>query len=100
MAAHNSSGERDRKFVVWPPAILKAQRTARADGLEIVGYYHSHPGGSARPSKVDRRDAWPGTSYVILGMEGRELISTRSWRLDAEGAAFVEEIVATGTDTR
>jgi desampylase len=32
----------------------KAHRAARAGGLELLGYYHSHPNGRAEPSATDR----------------------------------------------
>ncbi len=92
----NLSPEPTRRFVVSPASILEAQRHARAQELAVVGYYHSHPGGSGRPSDLDRRDAWPDTSYVILGLDGTEVASARSWRLD--GSVFVEEVVVTDSD--
>ena len=68
VAAENTSTQgREREYLLAPLAILEAQRAARTDGLEIVGYYHSHPSGRATPSALDRRNAWPDTSYVILG---------------------------------
>ncbi|MFQ5525506.1 MAG: Mov34/MPN/PAD-1 family protein [Thermoanaerobaculia bacterium] len=94
--AENVSASPATSFEVSPPRILSAQRSARAGELEIVGYYHSHPGGSARPSDRDRRDAWTETSYVILGLEGREVTSIRSWRL--QGGEFLEEEITTGSD--
>lgn len=81
---------RDRTYRIAPLAILAAARRARAEGLEIVGYYHSHPSGSARPSELDRAGAWPDTSYVILGLRQGMPATARSWRLNP-GGEFVEE---------
>ena len=92
VAAENTrSHGRERAYLVPPLAILEARRAARADDLEIVGYYHSHPSGSATPSALDRRNAWPDTSYVILGMDAGELRGVRSWRLGPGDTGFVEE---------
>jgi proteasome lid subunit RPN8/RPN11 len=44
--------------------------------LEIVGVYHSHPAGPARPSEQDVRNAYyPDWIHVIIGFSGtRSLI--------------------------
>lgn len=86
-----STRRRKHEYRVAPLVILEAQRQAREDGLEIVGYYHSHPSGSARPSALDRRNAWPDTWYVILGMRGSKLAEVKSWRLGGGDAEFAEE---------
>ncbi len=89
-----STQRRKYEYQVPPLAILEAQRRAREEGLEIVGYYHSHPSGSAQPSALDRRNAWPDTCYVILGMRGGELVEVKSWRLDGSDDEFVEETLS------
>lgn len=85
-------GQRERSYRIAPLAILAASREASAAGLEIVGYYHSHPSGSARPSDLDREQAWPETSYVILGVGGGGPATVRSWRLDAAGDLAEERV--------
>src|SRR5262245_9632478 len=59
-------GESERnRNVVDPRDQMRVDREARAKGLDIVGYYHSHPDHPARPSEFDRRNAWPVIVYVI-----------------------------------
>jgi proteasome lid subunit RPN8/RPN11 len=82
---------RKREYLVAPLEILRAHRQARREGLEIVGYYHSHPSGSAFPSVNDCQKAWPDTSYVILGVSGGEVADIRSWRLGAGDVGLIEE---------
>ena len=48
------------RYVVDPLAILRADRMARDAGMEIVGFYHSHPDHPAIPSATDTELAWPG----------------------------------------
>jgi proteasome lid subunit RPN8/RPN11 len=45
-----------------------------APPLEIVGVYHSHPNGPARPSAADRAEAhYPDWVFAIVSLErGRE----------------------------
>ena len=53
----------------------------------IVGYYHSHVRGPARPSRVDAEFACPGVTYIIASAE--EPQEVRAWRFD--GREFHEE---------
>jgi proteasome lid subunit RPN8/RPN11 len=41
------------RFEIDPAALFAAHRAARADGLELLGYFHSHPTGHPRPSATD-----------------------------------------------
>ena len=94
VAVDNERGEsRHNRFVIGPEAVLAAQRAARAEGLDIVGYYHSHPDHPARPSEFDREHAWPGLSYLIVAVEAGEPIEVRSWRLADDRAGFEEESI-------
>jgi proteasome lid subunit RPN8/RPN11 len=46
-----------RAFLVDPYAQFRALRGLRADGLEPLAVYHSHPAGGVRPSDDDLRFA-------------------------------------------
>ena len=92
VAADNERTEsRHNRYVISPQALLAAQRGAREQGLEIVGYYHSHPDHPARPSEFDREHAWPGTSYVIVSVRQGKAVDCRSWRLRDDRSAFDPE---------
>ncbi|HUO08015.1 MAG TPA: M67 family metallopeptidase [Phycisphaerae bacterium] len=89
-ASNVAEGARLRdRYTIEPLAIVRADRAARGGGMEIVGYYHSHPDHPAVPSKTDRELAWEGYVYVIVqsGAEGGG--DLRAWRMGDEGA-FVE----------
>lgn len=90
VAAANVAAVRRRRYTVEPRALVDAHRRARESGRTVLGYYHSHPRGDARPSEIDRRDAWPGVSYVILAVAAGRVTELRGWRLDAAGR-FREE---------
>ncbi len=63
----NLRASRDR-YLVDPAEHFAARRAARADGLAVVGAYHSHPEGPLRPSAVDLAEAFElGFVYVIAG---------------------------------
>ncbi|SEW15758.1 desampylase [Natrinema salifodinae] len=53
-------------------------------GEEIVGFYHSHPRGPARPSETDAAQAaWPDRSYLIVSVEPFAVGSWR-WRTESD----------------
>lgn len=55
--AANVDPEPERHFEIDPKALISAHRAQRAGGLEVLGYYHSHPNGRAEPSAEDRAQA-------------------------------------------
>lgn len=91
--ANVSEGAPTTRFLLDPRAHLRLQRECRERGLTIVGFYHSHPAGSAVPSASDLELAWPRVSYVIVSLRGGHPHELRSWRLDEESGQFREEPV-------
>lgn len=70
------------RYELDPHAFIEADRDARASGLEIVGFWHSHPDSPAVPSETDRRRAWPGYAYLIVSVSGGLVAAMRAWRFD------------------
>ena len=97
LAAENQreEGARHNRFLIDPSVILKAQKTARQVGLEILGYYHSHPDHPAVPSDFDREHAWPDQSYIIVSVREGSPGDQRSWRLKDDRGGFEEETLRT-----
>lgn len=83
------------RFLVDPKDVIAVEKAARERGLEIIGWYHSHPDAPERPSEFDRDHAWPWYSYLILSVEAAAPRRMASWRLSDDRARFeAEEIVA------
>ena len=55
--AANVHPEPLRHFEIDPAALIAAHKAARAGGAQVLGYWHSHPNGLARPSETDREMA-------------------------------------------
>lgn len=90
LQARNLNVERARdRYELDPDDFLLGDEGARAEGLEIVGIWHSHPDHPAVPSETDRARAWEGWSYLILSVTSAGVADSRSWRLSGE--RFVEE---------
>jgi proteasome lid subunit RPN8/RPN11 len=59
------------RYEIAPQELIRIQREGRRQGLDIVGFYHSHPDHPAQWSKTDLAEAhWLGCSYVITSVVG------------------------------
>jgi proteasome lid subunit RPN8/RPN11 len=88
-----------RRFLVRPNDYRLAEKRATDAGLDLLGFYHSHPDHPARPSQYDLDHAWPFFSYVIVSvMAGDDMLLT-SWRLQDDRSAFDEEPVQINRST-
>jgi proteasome lid subunit RPN8/RPN11 len=83
------------RFSVTAEDVLQAERAARAQGLEVVGWYHSHPDHPARPSDFDRDHAWPWYSYIIVSVHGGVPQDMTSWQLKDDRSGYMEEKIET-----
>jgi len=79
------------RFSVTPEDVLRAERAAREQKLELLGWYHTHPDHPARPSEFDREHAWPWYSYVILGVASGVADQMTSWRLADDRSGYAAE---------
>ena len=69
--AANVALDRRRCFEIDPQALIDAHRAARAGGLELIGYFHSHPAGPPAPSATDRALAsGDGRVWAIVAEPG------------------------------
>jgi len=89
-SAHN-------RYNIAPEELIRIQRQARKLGLDIVGFYHSHPDCPAQWSKTDFDEAhWIGCSYVITRVDQGNAAITNSFLLtgtDEEDKKFLDETV-------
>jgi len=73
LAARNVADDPNR-YVLDPADHITIRRNARAAGLAVVGFYHSHPHSAARPSATDQAEAtYPDHLYLIVGADGVRL---------------------------
>ncbi len=84
---------RHNRYLIAPEQFLAAERAARGAGLEVIGFFHSHPDHPARPSAFDLQNAWPYYSYLIVSVERGVAGVARSWRLADDRSRFEEENV-------
>jgi len=82
---------RGRRYLIPGEVVRAVEAEARAGGLAVVGFYHSHPDGGAEPSRSDLELAWPWYSYLIAGVSGGRAGAIRGWRLRDDRATFEPE---------
>jgi proteasome lid subunit RPN8/RPN11 len=83
--------EQYHRFSIEPEDFMKAEKEARVLGMDIIGFYHSHPDHPARPSDYDREQALPCYSYLIVSVGRGKAEVLTSWELAADRSAFTEE---------
>ena len=93
--ARNVASSPATRFVIDPKDHIDARRNGRARGLEIVGFYHSHPHGAAVPSATDVAEAaYPGSVYAIIGL-GADVPEVRVFEF-ADGNFHERPLVTVG----
>ena len=79
------------RYRVDPVDHFEAIRTARNEGLEVVGAYHSHPVSLPQPSETDLSQAnYPHFVYVIVSLVSKETEAIKGYRLRSGQATQVE----------
>jgi proteasome lid subunit RPN8/RPN11 len=101
LAAQNQrSDSPHNRYQISPQEYMHAERLATEIGLEIVGFYHSHPDHPARPSQFDLENAWPGLVYVIVGVNAGKPDKITAWVLADDRSRFLPEEIVTQTALR
>ena len=91
-AIENSfDGSKQNRFLITPQTYLRLEKRGRAKGLEILGFYHSHPDSAACPSEYDREHAWPWFSYMIVSVRSGNAKDVRNWCLREDRSGFDPE---------
>jgi proteasome lid subunit RPN8/RPN11 len=67
------------RYVIDPREHLAVVRAARAQSLEVIGAYHSHPRSTATPSRTDAAEAFTNFLFLIVGL-GVDPPQLTAWR--------------------
>jgi proteasome lid subunit RPN8/RPN11 len=79
------------RYLITPDDVRRVTAELRASGLEVLGYYHSHPDHPAAPSAFDTEHAWPWYSYVIVSVERGRAAELSSWILEDDRSTMGRE---------
>jgi proteasome lid subunit RPN8/RPN11 len=85
--------ERHQRMLIPPLEYARAERQSSAEGLGVVGNYHSHPDHGAVPSQFDLEHLapWPTMSYIVVSVQRGQAVDVRSWELATDRSRFDEE---------
>lgn len=93
--AHNiAEGDRRTAYQLDWKTLFATVRAVRLGSEDIIGFYHSHPDGSDRPSRRDLESAWVGYCYLIICMMEGACTAVTGWRVPRNGTGFEEEPIA------
>jgi proteasome lid subunit RPN8/RPN11 len=79
-AQNLATSNRATRYFLDPLGYLHADRLARAQKMEVIGFYHSHPDHPATPSPADDQLAWDAYFYLILPVSAQGFGTARLWR--------------------
>jgi len=96
--AREEEAKRNR-FLIRPEELMRGEKYAREKGLDVVGFYHSHPDEPAVPSKYDLEHAWPTYSYIVVSVEKGQAVDLRSWEMEPDRSRFTEEEITKASGT-
>lgn len=97
LAADNIAPHPLVEYEMEPHQQLAHFEFIEAQGLELLGIFHSHPSSPAYPSATDRARAYyPGAVYVIASWLNPAQPEVRAFLLDDERVQEVELVVENG----
>lgn len=85
------SGAQAARYELRPEDLLKADKEARARGLDLIGIYHSHPDCDAYFSETDLKNSCPWYSFVVLSIKAGHFDHANSFLPNADQTAADKE---------
>lgn len=83
MPMRNIADQPASRFLIEPQDHIRGRREARSRGLEVLGFYHSHPHSPPEPSSRDLAEfSYPGHLYAIISLSD-EPAEVRLFRFEA-----------------
>ena len=84
---------RHNRYLIPSSKILETELYAIKNGLDIVGFYHSHPDHPATPSAFDVEHALPVYSYFIVSVYDAKVVNFTLSVLSHDRSKFEEELI-------
>jgi proteasome lid subunit RPN8/RPN11 len=84
-------GAQEDRYELRPEDLLAADKGARAEGLDLIGIFHSHPDCDAYFSKTDLENSCPWYSFVVLSIKKGKFDHAASFLPNADQTAFEKE---------
>ena len=85
--AREEEAKRNR-FLIRPEELMRGEKYAATKGLDVIGFYHSHPDDRAVPSAYDLDHAWPVYSYILVAVKSGRAEDLLSWEMQPDRSRF------------
>lgn len=89
--ANARENERRRRYTIDPLEYLRVEKLADAQGLALIGFYHSHPDHPAAPSEYDREHALTFFHYLVQAVASGEPGELTAWVLSEDRGTLENE---------
>ena len=86
----------ENRFKLSDEWLLRQHYRCKSAGTKVVGYYHSHPSTSPKPSKRDFREHPPGSFGLIVGKIGAVELFFVGDKAEQEHSLNVDQMEGTG----
>jgi proteasome lid subunit RPN8/RPN11 len=80
--------EQFHRMGLAPDFWARVEDEADERGLQVVGFYHSHPDHPAQPSAYDLAHAFPNLAYIIVSVQNGQVDHVHNWRLRQDRSQF------------
>lgn len=88
--AANVAEDTSRRFLIDPQAQFDLIRRLRGTERRLIGCFHSHPDGEAKPSATDSANAYEAGFLYVIAAGGPETGFTLGCFLSGEAGDFTE----------
>lgn len=87
-------GEQKDRFQLDPREQIAADRKARDLGIDVLGFFHSHPDCDAYFSVTDLKNSWPWYSNVVMSVQAGKYDHAKAFIANSDQtSADSEELV-------
>jgi len=76
------------RFLIRPEELIRGEKYAASKGLDVIGFYHSHPDHPAVPSVYDLDHGWPVYSYIVVAVKSGRAKDLLSWEMQSDRSRF------------
>jgi len=92
--SRNLSPDPDISFEIDPALIIAFQKKARSGEDKIIGHFHSHPDGEARPSDRDQEQNYaPELIWVIVSVDNGKVMNVNAFDMGTSCSSMDQLII-------